>query len=403
MNHYDEGGGRRTAPPNGRRSTSPTAVGKTGTSSSYRDAWFLGFTGALVTGVWVGYDDFRPMSWNGSGVTGGSLPATSLAQLHVGGAQATSRSFRRSQACRLHPNQVAEQQRLSELKRIDPALAQAQIAQTAQKKNQHHAGADPRRPETTGRDHAPGQRTRGGPGQHGARHAAGSPPAERPRPATAIPDRRAEMPPVCDPGPEGCRTPMPQFGKLFVNLVAIAVLGVGGEARQCLVHGGGRVASHHAQLRPLAHLDRRRPPGCGPLYACPHGTQWAVADRLDAGAQLLCQDGQQRRPAAVGLRLCRHRRGIEGAWWNLAAYDRRGGLIANGADRFTFSSDTAMREPDGRAVIVVARDARPGNWLPVGAGKVTLALTIQDAAMAAAVHTGASIKPLPTIRKMGCR
>ena len=47
------------------------SAGKTGTSTSYRDAWFVGFTGALVTGVWVGYDDFRPMHFNGSGVTGG--------------------------------------------------------------------------------------------------------------------------------------------------------------------------------------------------------------------------------------------------------------------------------------------------------------------------------------------
>jgi penicillin-binding protein 1A len=47
-----------------------TVAGKTGTSSSYRDAWFVGFTGSLVTGVWVGYDDFRPMA----GITGGSLP-----------------------------------------------------------------------------------------------------------------------------------------------------------------------------------------------------------------------------------------------------------------------------------------------------------------------------------------
>ncbi len=46
-------------------------VGKTGTSSSYRDAWFMGFTGKYVTGVWFGNDDFRPTR----GVTGGSLPA----------------------------------------------------------------------------------------------------------------------------------------------------------------------------------------------------------------------------------------------------------------------------------------------------------------------------------------
>jgi penicillin-binding protein 1A len=48
-----------------------TAIGKSGTSSSWRDAWFMGITGALVAGVWVGYDDFRPMP----GITGGSLPA----------------------------------------------------------------------------------------------------------------------------------------------------------------------------------------------------------------------------------------------------------------------------------------------------------------------------------------
>lgn len=33
------------------------AAGKTGTTNDYRDAWFIGYTPALVTGVWVGYDD----------------------------------------------------------------------------------------------------------------------------------------------------------------------------------------------------------------------------------------------------------------------------------------------------------------------------------------------------------
>jgi penicillin-binding protein 1A len=47
------------------------AAGKTGTSQNYRDAWFVGYTADLVTGVWVGNDDSSPMKW----VTGGSLPA----------------------------------------------------------------------------------------------------------------------------------------------------------------------------------------------------------------------------------------------------------------------------------------------------------------------------------------
>ncbi len=46
-------------------------AGKTGTSSDWRDAWFVGYTSQLVTGVWVGNDDFTPMRR----VTGGSLPA----------------------------------------------------------------------------------------------------------------------------------------------------------------------------------------------------------------------------------------------------------------------------------------------------------------------------------------
>lgn len=46
-------------------------AGKTGTTQSARDAWFIGFTGDYVTGVWMGYDDNSPLA----GVTGGSLPA----------------------------------------------------------------------------------------------------------------------------------------------------------------------------------------------------------------------------------------------------------------------------------------------------------------------------------------
>ena len=45
--------------------------GKTGTSQDYRDAWFIGYTPYLVTGVWMGNDDNSPTRK----VTGGSLPA----------------------------------------------------------------------------------------------------------------------------------------------------------------------------------------------------------------------------------------------------------------------------------------------------------------------------------------
>ncbi len=47
------------------------AAGKTGTTQAARDAWFIGFTADYVVGVWMGYDDNRPLT----GVTGGGLPA----------------------------------------------------------------------------------------------------------------------------------------------------------------------------------------------------------------------------------------------------------------------------------------------------------------------------------------
>jgi len=46
------------------------AAGKTGTSQDFRDAWFIGYTANLVTGVWLGNDDNSPTKH----ATGGGLP-----------------------------------------------------------------------------------------------------------------------------------------------------------------------------------------------------------------------------------------------------------------------------------------------------------------------------------------
>ena len=48
----------------------PTA-GKTGTTSSNKDGWFLGFSSGITTGVWMGRDDSRPVG----GLQGGRAPA----------------------------------------------------------------------------------------------------------------------------------------------------------------------------------------------------------------------------------------------------------------------------------------------------------------------------------------
>ncbi len=65
------------------------AAGKTGTTQDHRDAWFVGYTGLLVTGVWVGNDDGEEMKK----VTGSGLPAEIwnrfMREAHAGAAVAT--------------------------------------------------------------------------------------------------------------------------------------------------------------------------------------------------------------------------------------------------------------------------------------------------------------------------
>jgi len=63
----------------GRRAQLPMTLvgGKTGTTQSYRDAWFVGFTGNYTCAVWIGNDDYSPMKR----MTGGTVPAMTWEQL----------------------------------------------------------------------------------------------------------------------------------------------------------------------------------------------------------------------------------------------------------------------------------------------------------------------------------
>ena len=83
------------------------SAGKTGTSSDYRDAWFIGFTGQYVAGVWLGNDDFTPMSR----VTGGSFPAQTWHTYMV--AAHDTDNIPQIAGLPVHPVQAAEQQRIA--------------------------------------------------------------------------------------------------------------------------------------------------------------------------------------------------------------------------------------------------------------------------------------------------
>ncbi len=66
----------------GKRAAIPlhAAAGKTGTTQSFRDAWFIGYTAHLTTGVWAGNDDGGAMNR----VAGGGLPAEIWRDIMIG-------------------------------------------------------------------------------------------------------------------------------------------------------------------------------------------------------------------------------------------------------------------------------------------------------------------------------
>ncbi|MFO1169347.1 MAG: PBP1A family penicillin-binding protein [Hyphomicrobiaceae bacterium] len=91
-------------------------AGKTGTTSSFKDAWFIGFSGKYVTGIWFGNDDSTPMYE----VTGGRLVApawkTYMTAIHTNIADIAP-----IPGVPIHPVQQAEIDRVAALKASQPA------------------------------------------------------------------------------------------------------------------------------------------------------------------------------------------------------------------------------------------------------------------------------------------
>lgn len=90
-------------------------------------------------------------------------------------------------------------------------------------------------------------------------------------------------------------------------------------------------------------------------------------------------------------------------WWSIAVFDERGRLIPNEADRHTFTGQTVALAHAGNFAITLAREARPGNWLPTGgAGRLALVLNITENRTPDSA-TKLVAAQMPTIRKVKCR
>jgi hypothetical protein len=89
-------------------------------------------------------------------------------------------------------------------------------------------------------------------------------------------------------------------------------------------------------------------------------------------------------------------------YWTLTLISPKGFLIDNKARRFGFTSAEVVRAADGTFTINVARDARPGNWLPVGSARAyALMLRLYDTLLDfGTTQLGAAA--LPKIERGGC-
>lgn len=102
----------------GRRAQLPFthAAGKTGTSSAWRDGWFMGFTGQYVTGTWFGNDDYSPTAR----VTGANIPAMAWKEFMM--FAHTTYNIPKIPGVPVHPAQMAEQQRVAALRQVNATL-----------------------------------------------------------------------------------------------------------------------------------------------------------------------------------------------------------------------------------------------------------------------------------------
>ena len=168
-------------------------AGKTGTSSNYKDAWFVGFTGKYVASIWLGNDDNRPML----NVTGGHGPAPAwhsfMSVVH------TSMNIPMIPGLPPHPTQIQEQQRIADLQRSEPPSAATAIPGDGPKRS---ASLMPDPTREALKKLALAMRKAGGASDT-------TPPASPPAPAAPVPPAASQAPAAAAPPAVASPAPPP--------------------------------------------------------------------------------------------------------------------------------------------------------------------------------------------------
>jgi hypothetical protein len=89
-------------------------------------------------------------------------------------------------------------------------------------------------------------------------------------------------------------------------------------------------------------------------------------------------------------------------FWTVTLYDLAGEIVANGANRYGFTSQVLVRKADGTFNIVIAPRARPGNWLHTGGiDRYVLVLRLYDTPVGVATRAGRETT-MPLISRRVC-
>lgn len=89
-------------------------------------------------------------------------------------------------------------------------------------------------------------------------------------------------------------------------------------------------------------------------------------------------------------------------FWTLTLYDPKGQLVANGMNRYGFTSQEIVRGSDGGFELRITSRARAGNWLPTGGlDRYMLMLRLYDTPVGVATRTQRDA-PMPAIATVGC-
>lgn len=89
--------------------------------------------------------------------------------------------------------------------------------------------------------------------------------------------------------------------------------------------------------------------------------------------------------------------------WTLTLLDPQGRERQTPDPRQGFTSTELVRDPEGEATITLARQARPGNWLPTrGDGPFILMLSLYDTPLGSALLAGGPVPAMPSIARTAC-